>query len=299
MLFEPLDVDVDKYKKKYDKIQDNMNKYKDGMNFSFEQFLTKVAEMSEEEYIKCIRSSINGPKIFLKRQPSEIRINLYNNEQLLCAWNANIDLQYVLDPYACAMYIVSYINKSQRGMSALLDRACKEARQGNMHMDIKRQVRHIGNQFLNSVEVSAQEAAYLVLQMPLTKGSRDVLLLSTSPPDERVQLLKQKHQLEELSPDSTDIHHKNIFADYASQLEVKYPEKQTPEVLEEVNDDNVQSSGDEESDEKEFSEHKTVGTRNCYKEEITCISHSLCTLQYQDRSRKSLQGEISSIYAMT
>ena len=272
VLLEPLDVDVDKYKKKYDKIQDNMNKYKDGMNFSFEQFLTKVAEMSEEEYIKCIRSSINGPKVFLKRQPSEIRINLYN-EQLLCAWNANIDLQYVLDPYACAMYIVSYISKSQRGMSALLDRACKEARQGNM--DIKRQVRHIGNQFLNSVEVSAQEAAYLVLQMPLTKGSRDVLFLSTSPPDERVQLLKQKYQLEELSPDSTDIHHKNIFeryakrpkqlerwclADYASQLEVKYPEKETPEVLEEVNDDDVQSSGDEESDEKEFPENKTVVT---------------------------------------
>ena len=272
VLLEPLDVDVDKYKKKYDKIQDKMNKYKDGMNFSFEQFLTKVAEMSEEEYIKCIRSSINGPKVFLKRQPSEIRINLYN-ENLLCAWNANIDLQYVLDPYACAMYIVSYISKSQRGMSALLDRACKEARQGNM--DLKRQVRHIGNQFLNSVEVSAQEAAYLVLQMPLTKGSRDVVFLSTSPPDERIQLLKQKYQLEELSPDSTDIHHKNIFeryakrpkqlerwclADYASQLEVKYPEKETPEVLEEVNDDDVQSSGDEESDEKEFSEHKTVVT---------------------------------------
>ena len=272
VLLEPLDLDVDKYKKKYDKIQDKMNKYKDGMNFSFEQFLTKVAEMSEEEYIKCIRSSINGPKVFLKRKPSEIRVNLYN-ENLLCAWNANIDLQYVLDPYACAMYIVSYISKSQRGMSALLERACKEARQGNM--DIKRQVRHIGNQFLNSVEVSAQEAAYLVLQMPLTKGSRDVIFLSTSPPDERVQLLKQKYQLEELSPDSTDIHHKNIFeryakrpkqlerwclADYASQLEVKYPEKQTPEVLEEVNDDDVQSSGDEESDKKEFSEHKTVVT---------------------------------------
>ena len=177
----------------------------------------------------------------LKREPSEIRINLYN-EYLLCAWNANIDLQYVLDPYACAMYmyIVSYISKSQRGTSALLDRACKEARQDNM--DIKRQVRHIGNKFLNSVEVSAQEAPYLVLQMLLTKGSRDVLFLSTSPPDERVKLLKQQYQLEELGADSTDIHQKNIFeryakrpkqlerwclADYALQLEVKYPEKET------------------------------------------------------------------------
>ena len=207
MLLEPLDLDVDKYKKKYDKIQEKMNKYKDGMNFSFEQFLTEVAAMSEKEYIKCIRSSISGPKVFLKREPSEIRINLYN-EHLLRAWNANIDLQYVLDPYACAMYIVSYISKSQRGMSALLDRACKEARQGNM--DIKRQVRHIGNQFLNSVEVSAQEAAYLVLQMPLTKGSRDVLFINTSPPDERVLLLKQQYQLQIIHIHQWDIMKKGL-----------------------------------------------------------------------------------------
>jgi hypothetical protein len=41
------------------------------------------------------------------------------------------------------MYIVSYINKSQKGTSAVLDQATKEARQGNL--DLKRQVRHIGN----------------------------------------------------------------------------------------------------------------------------------------------------------
>ena len=59
------------------------------------------------------------------------------------------------------MYIVSYISKSQRGMSNLMHAAVKEAMAGNM--DIKRQVRHIGNVFSNSIEVSAQEAVYLVL----------------------------------------------------------------------------------------------------------------------------------------
>ena len=52
------------------------------------------------------------------------------------------------------MYIVSYISKSQRGMSNLLYVATKEARNGNL--DIKKQVRHIGNVFSNSVEVNAQ-----------------------------------------------------------------------------------------------------------------------------------------------
>lgn len=82
-------------------------------------------------------------------------MNLYN-KNILQAWRANIDIQFVLDPYACAMYIVSYISKSQRGMSNLLHAAAKEARNGNYN--IKEQVRHIGNVFSNSVEVSAQEA---------------------------------------------------------------------------------------------------------------------------------------------
>ena len=39
-----------------------------------------------------------------------------------------MDIQYVLDPYACAVYILSYITKGQRGMSELLRKACEEAK---------------------------------------------------------------------------------------------------------------------------------------------------------------------------
>lgn len=106
--------------------------------------------------------------MFLERKPSEIRVNPYM-KLVLSAWKANHDLQYVLDPYGCAMYIISYISKSQKGMSALLDQAAKEARQGNL--DLKKQVRNIGNYFTNCVETSAQEAVYLTLQMLLTKAT--------------------------------------------------------------------------------------------------------------------------------
>ena len=117
-----------------------------------EEFLTNVVQISEEEYIKCIRSSLNSSKVFLKRNLHEICVNLYN-DNVLKAWKANIDIPFVLDLYAYALYIVSYIRHSQRGMSNLLHAAAKEARNGNM--DLKRQVRHIGNVFSNSVEISA------------------------------------------------------------------------------------------------------------------------------------------------
>ena len=139
-------------------------------------------------------------KGFLKTKKKDIRINLFN-EGILCAWKANLDIQIALEPYGCASYIVGYISNSQRGMSAQLDAAAKEARKGNL--DLKKQVRHIGNVFSNCVEVSAQEAVYLDLQIPLTKCTRDIDFVNTSVPGERRFLLKQKAALDKLPAEST------------------------------------------------------------------------------------------------
>ena len=115
----------------------------------------------------------------------------------------------MLDPYACATYILSYITKGQRGMRRLLEKASEEAKAGNK--DITNRVRHIGNKFLNAVEVSAQEAVYLVLQMPLRRSSRDVQFISTSPPDERTFLIKKLEKLRELPDSSQDLESDNIM----------------------------------------------------------------------------------------
>lgn len=123
-----------------------------------------------------------------------------------------MDTQFILDPYACAVYIVSYISKGQRGMSNLLRHACEEARTSNS--DIRQQVRRIENKFLSHVEVGAQEAVYIVLQMPLRHSSRGITFVNTSPPEERVVLIKPKHVLEELQEDSTDIESGNIVTLY-------------------------------------------------------------------------------------
>ena len=86
-----------------------------------------------------------------------------------------MDIQFVLDVYACAVYIVSYISKAQEGMSDLLRTACEEAKRGNSR--IKQQVRDIGNRFLNNVDISAQEAVYIVLQLPILQMPKICRLL--------------------------------------------------------------------------------------------------------------------------
>ena len=185
----------------------------EGEEITFDQLLINL-NVTEQNYYLAIRSELNSPTVFLKRNPNELRVNNYNSA-CLSAWRANMDIQFVLDVYACAMYIVSYISKAQKGMSQLLQRACDEARDGNS--SIKQQVRDIGNKFLNSVEMSAQEAVYIVLQLPMRKSSREVIFIPTDPPDERVQLLKSMNEIEEMDDESEEIHSNGLLHRYTQR----------------------------------------------------------------------------------
>ena len=75
----PLEEEVDQFKKKYSELLRAINENKDD-DFSFAEFLETVAKMTFEDYIKCIRSSLNAPNVFLKRSPNEMRVNLFNGK---------------------------------------------------------------------------------------------------------------------------------------------------------------------------------------------------------------------------
>ncbi len=216
MILEPLsETELDEnfadiLKKALERIRTLLDSIKADETMTFVEFLEKL-DLSEQQYIKAIRLSLKHSTLLLKRSPAEIRINCYN-PHLLKAWQANMDIQFVLDPYSCAVYILTYITKGQRGMSKLLRKACEEAKEGNKN--IVNKVRHIGNKFLNAVEISAQEAVYLVLQMPLRRSSREFQFINTSDPDERTFLLKSMDKIKELPDNSCDIESDNIIERY-------------------------------------------------------------------------------------
>ena len=62
---------------------------------TFVEFLERLG-LSEQKYIKALKLSFKHTTLLLKRSPSEIRINCYN-PLLLKAWQANMDIQFVLD----------------------------------------------------------------------------------------------------------------------------------------------------------------------------------------------------------
>lgn len=198
----PLDTDMPQtelkmHKNTWKSVKEHLDNMNEGDDITFDQLLLDL-KLTEENYLLAVRSSLKTATAFLKRNPNELRIDNYN-PHCLRARRANMDIQFVLEVYACAVYIANYISKAQKGMSKLLREACTEARQGNA--SIKQQVRDIGSKFVNNVEISAQEAVYIVLQLPMRKASRDIIFINTSPPEERIQLLKPPDDILELSDD--------------------------------------------------------------------------------------------------
>lgn len=188
----------------------NMNM---GESITFDDFLIEL-KITEERYINAIRSSLKTATVFLKREPSEIRVNAYN-KSLCFAWRANMDIQFVLNIYACARYVASYVTKSQRGISELLRKAASEVKHGNQ--TIKEQLKQVGGKFVNSVEMSAQEAAYIILGLPMKKASRVVRFVNTNLPQDRVFLVKAYSELSVMDDESEDIAQKSILDNYEAR----------------------------------------------------------------------------------
>ncbi len=147
--------------------------------------LLHLAGVTPRDYMSALSTSKNGKHIILKRNFRERWINNYN-PAILKTWKGNMDLQYITDPYSCIVYITSYMLKSERAMSELLRKVAQETNRE----EVKDQLKKLGTAFLNHREISAQEAAYRLLSLPLKQSSRKVTFVNTTPKDKRVSLMK-------------------------------------------------------------------------------------------------------------
>lgn len=199
-------------KKNFKKIQKLMKKlWKKPREVSFDDVLAEL-EMTENEYMFAVRCKVKSAKLYLKRGSLDVGTNAYNKD-ILCLFESNMDIQFVMDEFAVAAYIVNYISKSESGLSKLLRQAVADANAGNL--DLRQKFRKISNVFINGSLLSAQEAVYLCLSMPLSKFSRDVVFINTGPIDSRVRMMKSKAELEEMDKDDSNIAVDDAFAKYA------------------------------------------------------------------------------------
>ena len=100
---------------------------------------------------RCLAKKTN---VVMKRQTSEVWVNQYSKNLLKC-WKANMDIQYVVDTYACVVYIISYISKPEREMGMLLGNAQGEASKGG-NVSANEALTSLGSVYMHNRDVCAQ-----------------------------------------------------------------------------------------------------------------------------------------------
>ncbi|XP_062600308.1 uncharacterized protein LOC134261943 [Saccostrea cucullata] len=144
-------------------------------NLTFDDILL-ACNITYAKFKESLSANTKKNTIYYKRNVEDGWVNNYN-PTLLRAWNANMDIQYVMDPYSCVAYILSYISKAEAEVGELIGNAQKEAREGNK--DAATAMKHIAQVYVQNREVSAQEAVFRVCSMHLKECSREVVFIPT------------------------------------------------------------------------------------------------------------------------
>ena len=80
------------------KVMDTIDQVNDLTDVTLEALLSE-SRVSPEMYYNSFSIVANDPTLHLQKEPVEVYINSYNACILLC-WKANMDLQFVVSPYA-------------------------------------------------------------------------------------------------------------------------------------------------------------------------------------------------------
>lgn len=117
----------------------------------------------------------------------------------MLAWQANLNVQFVTNTYACVMYVASYVSKPEKTLGDIL----KAVSASGEHLGPKTSMRC--KKILTHREVSAQEVIYRLMSLPLVQGSRQIVFVPTDLPEQRTRLFKPLKLLQMLEDDDADV----------------------------------------------------------------------------------------------
>jgi exonuclease III/nucleoside-triphosphatase THEP1 len=164
--------------------------------------LLEELEISFDDYITAIRSSIKVPTVFYKRSSFDIMTIPYNST-VMELLRSKMCIQYVVNSFQIAALISLKILKCNTIMSNILEKANEEMKNGNI--SIKQRLNALANKFQNCSEISAQECSYMILNMPVCKSSRETMYINVLPTEDRLDMMKHMRYL--------DIHVKTLYND--------------------------------------------------------------------------------------
>ena len=126
-----------------------------------------------------------------------------------------MDIQLIGSVYGTASYICSYMCKGESEEVKKVIRDALNTLPANA--SIRKKLSQVGNTMLSHRELSAQEAAYRLGNLPLKDSTRKVVFVNTVGPEKRTRLLKSRSELFELGDHHTAIFQPGLFDRYAAR----------------------------------------------------------------------------------
>ena len=172
-------------------------------NARIDHLLELAGNISYDNYIMAIKKTRrHGSTVLLQRDIDEIYINNYNPEWLL-AWNANLDIQPVLDYFAVITYVTDYWAKPDQGITEHLKEAAKNLRS---EPDQQKRCQQMANTFMTHRQMGESEAYYKILpSMTLKYSSIDTIFIPSDKKELRSKFLMKLDDKEENKLNGTEV----------------------------------------------------------------------------------------------
>jgi len=182
---------------------------------TIEEILDEL-EIPHDMYYHFLKISPDSSyQINFKRTPKSCFTNNYFEEGLL-AWEANIDIQPVLDYYKAVAYMCAYLSKSEDESTEAMKQAAKEAYENGK--TIQERMKLISKAYRTQREMSIQEAVSIVLpEIWLRKTSPGVIFANSNLPENRCRILKSEEDISNMEEGETDIFKKNMLERYMNR----------------------------------------------------------------------------------
>lgn len=182
-------------------------------SLSLEQLLARC-DLTLSEYERCLHLMNQSNAVIMKRDPKDCWVNGYN-PYLLDAWNANIDVQFILNYYSLIHYICTYICKSENSVSEYLKTLIQNSDRDNVNECDE--MREIMQAYSKKREVSAQECVTRACGINMKKCSRGVIFIPTD--DNPVKMSRPMSYLENTTSESVNVWMTSLTDKYKARPE--------------------------------------------------------------------------------
>eukprot|EP00111_Clytia_hemisphaerica_P014081 TCONS_00041443-protein len=179
---------------------------------SINEILEELGIEKQVYYENLAISTDKSFQIHYKRSTSACFVNNYFEEGLR-AWEANMDIQPVIDYHKCVSYMCAYISKSEDESTEAMKQAAKEALESNQCL--REKMKSISRAYRTHREMSIQEAVSIVLpEIWLRRTSPAVIFANSNLPENRYRVCKSQDEISNMDEEDTNVFKKNMLDRY-------------------------------------------------------------------------------------